>query len=573
MNKKMKTRKLSIQTKILLSGSIIIVLVCLLLEYNAYQRFKESLVQIGVEEADLAASLTVDNLNGDILSNIKVGSDNSQDYKDTLQVLNRMQNSSAISFLYTLYTDGTNVYYGVDTDKSVAKVGDKYETPYSELKSVFEGKDCVQDYIDRTEEGDLITVYKPIKDRSGNVVAILGCDYNAETVVAHLDKAVRRSIQLTILCIIVAFITLTLVVKRITASMAKVNNRLFELVNNGGDLTQKLEIKSGDELELISENVNALLEYIRNIMKDISANSERLKVGVADMVQNLDICDENITDVSSTMQEMNAGMEETTASINQINSAMSNIYDVVENVSTNANKGRDYANNMKGHSVSLKNEAVASQHKAMEETEKISAVLMDKIEQSKAVEQIAMLTSNIISITQQTNLLSLNASIEAARAGDAGKGFAVVADEIGKLASNSAQAAEKIQEVSTYVINAVNSLSEQAEDMIEFTKTTATDGYSKLVEMSDDYGDAVDKTTDLMRYFAKISNDLNTQMDEIKQSVALVNNSAEESTKGITEVTQRMMELSEAVSELNSQADDDKEISDDLSADVAKFKI
>ena len=97
--------------------------------------------------------------------------------------------------------------------------------------------------------------------------------------------------------------------------------------------------------------------------------------------------------------------------------------------------------------------------------------------------------------------------------------------------------------------------------------------YSKLVEMSDDYGDAVDKTTNLMRYFAKISNDLNTQMDEIKQSVALVNNSAEESTKGITEVTQRMMELSEAVSELNLQADDDKEISDDLSADVAKFKI
>ena len=475
--------------------------------------------------------------------------------------------------MYTLYTDGTNVYYGVDTDKSAAKVGDKYETPYSELKSVFEGKDCVQDYIDRTEEGDLITVYKPIKDRSGNVVAILGCDYNAETVVAHLDKAVRRSIQLTILCIIVAFITLTLVVKRITASMAKVNNRLFELVNNGGDLTQKLEIKSGDELELISENVNDLLEYIRNIMKDISANSERLKVGVADMVQNLDSCDENITDVSSTMQEMNAGMEETTASINQINSAMSNIYDVVENVSTNANKGRDYANNMKSHSISLKNEAVTSQHKAIEETEKISAVLMDKIEQSKAVEQIAMLTSNIISITQQTNLLSLNASIEAARAGDAGKGFAVVADEIGKLASNSAQAAEKIQEVSTYVINAVNSLSEQAEDMIEFTKTTATDGYSKLVEMSDDYGDAVDKTTNLMRYFAKISNDLNTQMDEIKQSVALVNNSAEESTKGITEVTQRMMELSEAVSELNLQADDDKEISDDLSADVAKFKI
>ena len=68
-----------------------------------------------------------------------------------------------------------------------------------------------------------------------------------------------------------------------------------------------------------------------------------------------------------------------------------------------------------------------------------------KIEKSKAVEEINILTDNILSITSQTNLLALNANIEAARAGEAGKGFAVVAGEIGKLAMDSAQAANQIR--------------------------------------------------------------------------------------------------------------------------------
>ena len=82
----------------------------------------------------------------------------------------------------------------------------------------------------------------------------------------------------------------------------------------------------------------------------------------------------------------------------------------------------------------------------------------EKIERSKAVEEISELTTEIINITDQTNLLALNASIEAARAGEAGRGFAVVADEIGKLASNSAVAAGEIRRVSAEVISAVNEL-------------------------------------------------------------------------------------------------------------------
>ena len=111
----------------------------------------------------------------------------------------------------------------------------------------------------------------------------------------------------------------------------------------------------------------------------------------------------------------------------------------------------------------------------------------EKIEKSKAVEEISVLTDNIIGITEQTNLLSLNASIEAARAGEAGRGFAVVADEIGKLAANSAETAGKIQKVSVKVIEAVNELTQKAETMLHFMDETAMEGYEKLLETSQNY--------------------------------------------------------------------------------------
>lgn len=85
-----------------------------------------------------------------------------------------MYHTCGIAFLYTLYTDGDKVYYGVDTDNSDEQCmpGDEFEESYNELKDVFEGEEYVQDYIDSTEFGMLISVYKPIKNSSGDVVAI-----------------------------------------------------------------------------------------------------------------------------------------------------------------------------------------------------------------------------------------------------------------------------------------------------------------------------------------------------------------------------------------------------------------
>lgn len=569
MNKgKIRTRRLTIRAKILIPSIIIVVLVCGLMGYNSYTRFEKSMVRMGVEEADMAATIVADSLDAKLVYKVTVGSEGTQVYQNLQGDLRKKQKACGIAFLYTLYTDGKKVYYGVDSDEDAAKVGDEFADSYAELEPVFGGKEYIQDYIDHTEDGDLITVYKPIEDNAGKVVAILGCDYDASSITAELQKAVVQTLQIGGICLILAILILTIIVSRITKGLMQVNAKIYDLVHNEGDLTQKLDVRSGDELELIAGNVNELLAYIRKIMIGISSGSMRLMSSSRKMVDHLSSADESITDVSATMQEMSAAMEETTSSLNQITEAIDEIYSSVERIAGNADAGK-----VSSQEIGANDAAEEGQKKANIETEKMAASLNEKIAKSKSVEQIEILTSNIIEITEQTNLLALNASIEAARAGEAGRGFAVVADEIGKLAGNSADAAAKIRQVSAEVIQAVDELAEGSQQMIEFVRNSTEEGFGGLVATSENYATDANAMRAMMEQFAQTAEELRSTMDGIRESISAVNIAVEESAKGIAGVSESSVQLTGNVNDIQSEASDNNGIAENLATEVGKFKL
>ena len=574
MNKgKIRTRRLTIRAKILIPSIIIVVLVCGLMGYNSYTRFEESMVRMGVEEADMAATIVADSLDANLVYKVTVGSEGTQVYQNLQGDLRKKQKACGIAFLYTLYTDGKKVYYGVDSDEDAAKVGDEFADSYAELEPVFGGKEYIQDYIDHTEDGDLITVYKPIEDNAGKVVAILGCDYDASSIATELQKAVVQTLQIGGICLILAILILTIIVSRITKGLMQVNAKIYDLVHNEGDLTQKLDVRSGDELELIAGNVNELLAYIRKIMIGISSGSMRLMSSSRKMVDHLSSADESITDVSATMQEMSAAMEETTSSLNQITEAIDEIYSSVERIAGNADAGKVSSQEMESRASGANDAAAEGEKKANIETEKMAASLNEKIAKSKSVEQIEILTSNIIEITEQTNLLALNASIEAARAGEAGRGFAVVADEIGKLAGNSADAAAKIRQVSAEVIQAVDELAEGSQQMIEFVRNSTEEGFGGLVATSENYATDANAMRAMMEQFAQTAEELRSTMDGIRESISAVNIAVEESAKGIAGVSESSVQLTGNVNDIQSEASDNNGIAEDLATEVGKFKL
>ncbi|MBD5489108.1 MAG: methyl-accepting chemotaxis protein [Lachnospiraceae bacterium] len=573
--KREKTRKMGIRNKIVLPTTALIIILCLVMGVNSYKRTENGLIAMGVEEARMAAVISTKVIDTEKLAVLAPGAEDSEEYADILATMSGVREECGIQYLYTLYTDGRQVYYGIDTDNTQShnEFGKVFEVSYQELQGVFQGVEYVQDYIDSTEDGELISAYMPIWDDSGAVVGVVGCDYDASGVVQRLDDILKQTVTITVICLIVALAIINLIVGKIIRSLHTVDGKIYELVNNEGDLTQRLEIHTGDEMELIAENVNALLGYIRNIMINISDNSDRLNESSSVMAESLSLAGENITNVSATMEEMSAAMEESSAALDQVNDSIGTVFGSIEEIYRQAEDGSRSSNEIMSNASEVYQSAVENRRDAEAQAADMAAAVQNKIEKSKEVEQIRDLTKNIISITSETNLLALNASIEAARAGESGRGFAVVADQIGKLATNSADAATEIQKVTAEVIAAVDELAAEAEVMINFMNETAMGGYEQLLTTSENYRSDVGSMNEMMQRFASESEELRHSMDLIRESVEGIKTAVNESAIGISNVSDTVVGLTESVSDIDKQADSNLGVSGLLRSEVSKFKL
>lgn len=574
--KSQKTRSFSIRTKIIFATNLVITVIVCLLGFNLYKQASDAMISMGMEQAESAARIALKQVDGDTVGSIKPGEENSAAYQETLSNLKGIKEDAKVAYLFTLTKDEKGICYGVDTDESEQKsmIGDPFEDVKADvIEKVFEGEKYVQDYINKTQYGDLISVYLPIVNKDNQVVAVLGSDYNASNIVSRLDSIRTVIIVMAIAGILASIVILSILLTKMTKSLLVVNEKLQELVNNEGDLTQTLSVHTGDEMELVADNINALLGYIRSIMLEISKGAVSLHESTQNVVANLTHAGDSIQEVSSTMEEMSAGMEETTASLSQVTENMSDIYTGINQISEKAVDGNHFTERIQKKAKDIYATAENEQKQANELAEKISASMNDKIEKSKSVKEINVLTENIIEITEQTNLLALNASIEAARAGEVGKGFAVVATEIGNLATDSANAAAQIQQVSSQVISSVEELSDEAEKMIAFMKQTAMEGYRKLLETSDGYyGDAKD-IHETMERFAEDSEKMEEAINAIKEALEAINIAVEESAQGIVNVTESAGKLTVNVEEIQKKADENLSIVGHLDTEVKRFKL
>ena len=571
----LKPRKMSIRTKVLIPVNILIILVCITMGLATYFNVRDSLISVGTEQAIMASKIAQKVIDGDLVEQLTPGCETTDNYQTVLADMRNAREKFGILYMYTLYEDNGTVYYGVDADTGETQVtyGEEFEVAYEDLEQVFQGEGRIENYIDYSDTYPLISAYMPIYNGSDEIVGILGCDYNASEIDIELNNNIRQIIIITVICTLAACIIISFIVGHIIKKLKVIDSKIYDLVNSDGDLTQMLEMNTGDELELIADNVNKLLAHIREIMQNIAFNSSQLNVSAGNVVNSLYDAEDSITDVSATIEEMSAAMEETSASLNQINEATQEVYDKIQSISDSAASGYQDSNTIMKKAADIYEDAINQKSSAVYKAQSMAKDMNDKIEKSKAVKEISILTDNILSITQQTNLLSLNASIEAARAGDAGRGFAVVASEIGNLAANSAETAVQIQEVSADVIQAVDELAATAEEMLTFLEHTAMTGYDELCETSESYQNAVKEINEMMQRFAHASENVKYGIDQIRESIAAVNTAVEESTEGITTVAEMSANLTSNIADIQNEADANKNIAGTLDGEVNKFKL
>ncbi len=570
---KRKPRKMSLMMKLMIVTLLIVSFAAGSLGLSTSRQLRSKLVAVGVENAQMAANIAVAEIDGDLVQQIRPETVDAEVYEAVWKNLANTKEDCGILYLYTLYVEDGIVYYGVDASEDPCELGEEFGATYEEFADIYAGNDYVQDYIDYTEDGDLISAYKPIFNSAGEVVAILGSDYDAAGIVEDIATGERDIKVISAVIMLESAVIMYFILRSIIKSLHRVDDKVYDLVHSEGDLTKKVVVKSGDELEMIANNINALLEHIRGVMMNVSDNSDILRASSKKVAKYLGDTSVSVTDVSATMQEMSAAMQETSASITNVNDAVTKIYDYVIQIADKAADGEASSEGIMKKAEEIHEEAVKTRNEAAERTEQLRESINKKAKEAKAVKEINILTDNIIAITSQTNLLALNASIEAARAGEAGKGFAVVADEIGKLAMDSAAAANKIREVSAKIISVVNELAKESTGIVDFMDEIALTGYDKLQETSEHYRDDVANTANMLQEFAGASEHLKENINEIREAIAAVNIALDENTKGIESVTNLSAEIENAVSDIEKEAAENRIIAKKLNQEVNKFKL
>ena len=230
-----------------------------------------------------------------------------------------------------------------------------------------------------------------------------------------------------------------------------------------------------------------------------------------------------------------------------------------------------YSVEMRGRSEEMEQSARSEMEVVRGRTEEIMAILDEAIEQSRNVDKISILTQDILSISSSTDLIAINASVEAARAGAAGKGFAVVAQEIRRLADACTEAASHIQEVSGSVTGAVNYLSSSARELADYLGKALRAQLEQSVQSGRQYRDDAAYIERAMEDFNRQVDQLRTSMAEIASSLSSISGAVDGAVDGVTGVTGSTRVLAEDMEGISAGMETNQEIAGELRRQVDVF--
>lgn len=378
---------------------------------------------------------------------------------------------------------------------------------------------------------------------------------------------------LSVILFVFAFIGIQFkVILPIKKTDKSIKEIMSDIDNRQGDLTKRVKVYQNDEIGALAMGINAFIERLQNIMKTVTDSASDMNDIATEVSTSMVNSNASVTDLSAVTQELSATMTEVGNNAEIINGNVNSVSGDVDTIASKTTEINDYTKKMKEHADSMENTARENMRVTNEKVNEILEVLEKAIRESESVKQVNTLSQDILDISEQTNLLSLNASIEAARAGEAGKGFAVVATQISKLASESQEAVNRIQEINTVVTTAVNNLAEQSKELINYMKGSILGDFQSFVVAGGEYRENAAYIEGVMEEFTVKTEVLNKSVNSIAISIDSISHAISEGVNGVSSTAESMQTLAMEIDEVSRRMDENHNISEVLKKETEIFK-
>ncbi|MCI8826443.1 MAG: methyl-accepting chemotaxis protein [Lachnospiraceae bacterium] len=420
-----------------------------------------------------------------------------------------------------------------------------------------------------TEDGEKYNIYYSTLGTNGWKVMITIPQ-------SELTESVEKmTILMILVCVAAACVTAVVVALEVSSIIKRINRvkKFAGILADGDFTTEPIRVKTKDELGMMSESLNIMYANNKEVIENIAEHSEQIDDSSKRLNEAAQRLTEQFKSIQSHMNEVNESMLTASAATEQVNASTEEVLSNVNMLAGETKNSMHQVSEIKQRAAQVGDNSRQAYNSATELSVQFEEKMQVTIANAKVVENIGELASVISEIADQIDLLSLNASIEAARAGEQGKGFAVVATEIGKLAKETTEAVDRIQNTIVDVQSAFDDLINASDGILDFVKNTVTPDYDKFVGVAEQYGEDAENIVKLSKNISDMSGNIKMIMTEVSAAIQSIAEASQTTADISSGIMLAVDEVTEDVNDISGMSEETSSIAVNLNSVVGKFKL